>query len=143
MPPQGGAAWAFNTMVKPSVQPGESNKDGISLEEKAMVWKTGNIHPNKKGGKGRNPTPQKWDESGKDAWGIALDHMGGIDPEDFEEEEDPPLESEEERMRKRAKERAARILGPREEEEIKEEGKTEIWSESPSTMPNSPMAGVV
>ena len=47
-------------------------------------------------------------------------------------------------MRKRTKERAARILGPIEEdEEINEEGEPEIWSESSSTMPNSPATGVV
>ena len=67
MESQGGEAWVFNTMVQPSAQPEESNKEGISLEEKVMVRATGKIHPNKKGGTGRKPTPQKWNESGKGA----------------------------------------------------------------------------
>ena len=47
-------------------------------------------------------------------------------------------------MRKWEKERATRILGPREEkEEIKEEGKTEIGDGNSSTMPNSPTTGLV
>ena len=45
--------------------------------------------------KRRKPNAAKWNESGKDAWAIVLDHVGEIDPWDVEEEEETPLEIEE------------------------------------------------
>ena len=101
------------------------------------------------GKKGREPTPQKWEtegawiyQDGKDACEIVLGHMAKIDPEDVEEGNETTLESEEAGIRKWTKERAIRMMGPREEEEIKEEGKSKIESKGSSKMKDTQMSGV-
>ena len=77
MPSHGEEALVFNTMAKPRVPPEESNKEGLSLEEKVMVWATGKLSPSKNGGgTGRKSTPQKWNESGKDALGLRSNTWG-------------------------------------------------------------------
>ena len=78
-------------------------------------------------------------QEGKDAWGIVLEHMSKIDPKDVEEGKE--TESEEERIRKWAKERVIRMMGPK-EEEIKEEGKAEVESEGSCEMQDTQMSGV-
>ena len=144
MPSRGAEARAFNTMVKPSDRPKESIEDGLSAEEKATVWAAGNLYLIKRGGgEARKSTPRIGRGTGKDARGVVLGQIGKIDTSDVGEEGDPPLESAEERMRERSKGKAIRISGAKEEEEIKEAGKTEMGSGSASTMPNSPMTGVV
>ena len=89
-------------------------------------WAAGKIHPNKKGGKGGNPTLQNGMKAEKmrgrlysATWGKSTHGM-------LKRKRRHLLKSKNkrERVRKWAKGRAARILGPREEEEeeIKEEG---------------------
>ena len=127
MSSQCGEAWVFNTMVEPSVQPEESNNEGISLEEK---WWCG--QPKYSPKQEREKEESQGHKNGMEAWkmrGECARPHGKIDPEDVEEEEEPPLESVEERMRKRAKERTARISGPREEEggPKKRENRNRVW----------------
>ena len=143
MPSRGGEARAFNTMVTPKEQPEESRKEGLSVEEKVMIWAHGKLSPNKKGwGKGRKSTPRKWGtewawlyQDGKDARAVVLEHMSKIGP-DVEEEKETDLESEEESIRKWTKERAIRTMGP------KEEGGTKIESEGSGEMQDTQMSGL-